>query len=335
MRWTLPVAGLLLAGVLAGCLVGGGGGEAADAEPSQAQAPAEAPGGEVLEAPNWSVGDHWSYAVDDRETTWVVTGETADAWILDTTDREAAFIDARNDVSFFGERRKADLAGSQEGEPVEYFDWPLEEGKTWTTTWDGVRRTVTVESVEDGTAELVATQDERVAVEYTYDASAGHLGRFAFLDENGTKVIDAQLTGSGSDFQGTALRWTLETAVDVDGTFGAEPAAEGFGFEVPEGATDLWLDLAIRCPGPGAYDVGFGNGGVEGNGSGYSERGNCPAEVDVTGPVVEEPDPGAYRGGVAASSPAGEGSYDALLLVRTLEEVEVGQGQPRGTSQGG
>lgn len=333
MRWSSALAGLLLAAVLAGCLASGGGGDAGEAQAPEAQAPAaDAAGGEVLRAPNWSVGDHWTYASEglDEDVVWVVTGETRDAWVVDTTHRGVAFIDARNDISFFGQRRKADLAGSQGDDRVEYFRWPLEEGKTWSTTWDGVQRTVTVESIQDGAAVLVATQEGRLAVEYTYDASAGHFGRFAFFDENGTKVNGAELKRSGSGFEGTAVRWRLATAADLEGSFGAEPASEGFGFEVPEGATDLWLDLSIRCPGAGGYDFGLG-----GNGSGYSERGNCPAEVDITGPVIEEPDPGSYRGGIAASSPAGEGSYDALLLVRTLEEVEVGEGEPRGASQGG
>lgn len=309
------VAGVLLAAV-AGCLAGGPGGDAGGPGAADVAAADDAP--DVLRAPNWSVGDHWTYQVEGfGEDTWVVTGQTRDAWIVDTTSREVAFLDARADISFLGPRPKATVAGSQGGTDVEYFHWPLEEGKTWTTTWDGVRRTVTVENVSDGTAELIATQDGRLAVEYTYDAKAGHFGRFAFFDENGTKTNAAELRRSGSDYSGTAVRWKFATGADLEGSFGA--ASEGFEFQVPPGATDLWLDLSVRCP-SGGYDFGFG-----GNGSGYSRKGTCPAEANVTGPVVEDPDPGDYRGGFTGASPVAEGSYDALVLVRTLQEIPVGE----------
>lgn len=319
MARRLLICLVLVTAPLAGCLGGDtpdGPGPAPDQGADQApETPAS------LEAPTWEIGDHWTYTDDAfGEVTWVVTGQTTGAWILDTTHPEVAFLDAREDISFLGERGKSDLAGSQGDTRVTYFDWPLEENKTWTTTWDGVQREITVDRVEDGIAELTARQDGRVAVEYTYDSQVGHFRGFTFFDANGTQTVDATLQGSGSGFQGTAVRWDLATALDLEGTFGVQPVADGDDFEVPETATDLWLDLSIDCP-SGAYDFGFG-----GNGSGYSDEDTCPAEADVAEVVVEDPDPGTYSGGLTAASPAEEGTYDILLYIRTLEEIPVGQG---------
>lgn len=315
----LALAALALLVATAGCT---GGGDPDDTQdPGPPEADGEPANGTALEAPSWSLGDSWTYrGADGDELTWAVTGDAGSDWIVDTTDRELAFFDARDDVSWLGEVRKDDLAGSQDGDRVRFFEWPLEPGKTWTTPWDGVQREVTVDRVEDGTAHLTARQDGRVAVEYTYNADVGNAGRFTFYDENGTTLYDLELVDSGSEIGEPAVRWSLRTGVDLEGSFGTEPASEGIEFEVPEGATDLWLDLRIDCP-SGTYDFGFG-----GNETGYRNQDACPAEVDETGPVAEDPSPGSYEGGFAASSPGGEGSYRALLLVRTLEEVPVGEG---------
>jgi hypothetical protein len=296
---------------LAGCLGGGSEPAGQQANPAAASDPSAAIG-----APNWSAGDYWTYAPEEAPTSsWVVTQDAGDAWIVRPDDKEAAFLDARSDISFFGERRKSDLAGSQGETRVEYFDWPLEENKTWTTTWDGVERTVTVDRVEDGRAQLTARHDGRLAVEYTYERDAGPFGSVTFYDANGSVVNDLELQDSGEDFQGTAYRYTLAKVLDRQGTFGAQPTGFGFEFTVPPNATDIWLDLAVECP-SGAYDFGFG-----GNGSGYSNRGTCPANATGTGVVVEGPNPGNYRGGFAGHSPAGEGSFRFLMFVRTLNEV--------------
>ncbi len=315
----LVVCVLLVTAPLAGCL-----GQESQGNPAgEAGQPTDDPtlATDSLQAPTWSIGDHWTYTSQGfGETTWVVTGDQGGDWIVDTTNLETAFVHAREDISFLGERRKGDLAGSQGDTRVTYFDWPLEENKTWTTTWDGVQREITVDRVDDGVAELTARQEGRVAVEYTYDSRAGHFQGFTFFDENGTETIDAELTASGSGFQGTAVRWDLTTALDLEGTFGVQPVSEGGSFEVPEGATDLWLGLTIRCP-SGAYEFGFG-----GNGSGYNDQDPCPAEADVAEPVVEDPGPGMYSGGLTAASPDGEGSYEIVLYTRTLQEIAVGDG---------
>lgn len=319
MRAWFPLVILLVLAPLAGCVGSDAPSEADPTSPSATQAPSEASQG--LTAPTWRLGDHWTYQSNPSgEVTFVVTGETSSGWILDTTSREVAFLDARSDVSFLGERDKATLAGSQNGTEVAYFDWPLVEGKSWTTTWDGVEREITVDRVEDQTARLTARQGDRLAVEYTYDADAKTMASFTFYDANGTETASAELRSTGENFTGTTVRWELATIVDREETFGAAPDSWGDSFEMPPNATDLWLSETVRCP-SGVFAFG-----VSHNDTGYGDTATCPHEADVAGPIVEDPEPGEWSYGLTATSPQGEGAYDITLIVRTLVEVAVAEG---------
>jgi len=310
---------------LAGCM---GGSEPPDGSDEAAPGGAGEEALASLAAPNWSVGDYWTWSSPQvGEVTYVVTGDAGSDWIVDTTNEEVAFFDARFPVSTLGEIRKSDLAGSQGEERVRFFEWPLEVNETWTTTWDGVEREITVEAIEGSRAELVARQEGRVAVEYTYDSERGSFGELAYKDANGTETFAMQPGDHGNGPPEPAVRWQLANPVDEEGTFGAEPASFGFGFDVPENATDIWLDFAIACPGNGAYDFGFGpsGDGQTDEGSSYGASASCPSEANVTGVVVEDPTPGEYRGGLTASSADAEGRYAITLYVRTLQEVPVGE----------
>ncbi len=319
MRAWFPIVVALLLAPLAGCVGSDGSSGADPVGPSATEAPSEA--SEGLTAPTWRLGDHWTYRSDaSGEVTFVVTGETDEAWIVDTTSREVAFLDARSEISFLGERDKETLAGSQNGTEVEFFDWPLVEGESWTTTWDGVEREITVDRVEDGTAWMTARQGDRVAVEYTYDAEAEHMASFTFYDANGTETVSADLASTGENLTGTAVRWELATIVDREETFGAAPHSWGGSFEMPTNATDLWLGETVRCP------SGFFSFGVSHNETGYGDTATCPYEADVAAPIIEDPEPGEWSYGLTATSPGGEGSYDITLIVRTLVEVAVAEG---------
>lgn len=120
----LLIAVLLLA-LLAGCL---GAEDPADTEADGDTDPTNATSG--IQAPTWSLGDYWTWSSDEQgEVSYVVTGEEESDWIVDTTNEGVAFFHARFPVSTLGEIRKEDLAGSQPATRVQFFDWPLEEGK--------------------------------------------------------------------------------------------------------------------------------------------------------------------------------------------------------------
>ena len=150
-RGALLLALLVLTLPLAGCLGGSGGeaeGAAREAEPLvEGGTPAALEAAQaVADAPTWALGDAWTVAPQGgagEESVLVVTAASADSYTLSTTSEGAAGYDALEDVSYLGRIRASDLAGSQQGQPVQFFSFPLTDGKSWQTTWDGRAVTLT------------------------------------------------------------------------------------------------------------------------------------------------------------------------------------------------
>lgn len=316
MRWALGLCLILLTAPTAGCLT-------SDDNPNNATdpTPSNTPNTttDTIQAPTWNPGDYWTYENDELgEITLVVSNQTPDDWIIDTTHRDLAFFAAQSNVSFLGERRKTDLAGSQADTRVEFFQFPLEENKTWTTTWDQAEHEITVDKIDDGTAHLTARENGQPAVRYTYNEDAQHFDTLAFLDDNGTETFTLERTQHGANFTGTALRWSLDEIIDRTEAFDTQPVSWGGGFNIPEDTTDLWLQLTVACP-SGAFD--FGLGGQQAN---YNYGGPCPYSTDQETILVEDPEPDNWNYGLTATSPEATGYYTVTLYLRTLTEIPIG-----------
>lgn len=137
-------AGILLVSALAGCageppqeasLSAVGASEAKPAGSGNQSASANL---SLVEAPEWSVGDAWTMGTPDGSVTMVVTQADASGYTLSTDSETVASFDAMFDISYLGRIRASDLAGDQGGAPVQFFAFPLEDGKKWSTTWDGL-----------------------------------------------------------------------------------------------------------------------------------------------------------------------------------------------------
>lgn len=331
MRWTvLPVVALV---ALAGCI--GTDGPAGpttngtEADPTggtgdgNGTGPTDPTGTSTtdLEAPpTWQVGDHWTYQMSgpdiDREATMVVAEDTGDAWVVRTDDRQTAFFDARFDVSYMGPQSKADLAGSQGDAQVRYFDWPLAEGNSWNTTWDGIERTVTVRSTGDGTADLVARDPEgNVDVEYTYDAAVGWFSEMRFF-ENGSESFGLTLTGSGSSFSDTYLTVQLRTL--IDDTY---RNVSGFDESVEVGpSADFWYQASWSASQPGGLGFGYSGYNMSEASGGIVPLVNetCPCEGAVEGVVDVPPGQWGFSGGTGLVPE--DGHLDLTVIVRTWSE---------------
>lgn len=318
---------MVLALATAGCMSADQGtdDEAVTTTGSTSGAPGAAQDGvQTLEMPTWQVGDWWTWRSDQLgEYSYVVTGEQRGDWLVGTDNEDIAFFDARNDVSFLGEVRKSDLAGSQNDTRVQYFQWPLTEGESWSTTWDGVKRSITVTDISDGVASLEAREGERLAVTYEYDSSTGWFGEVTFHDANGSAAFRTTAVASGSNFTGEVVTWDLGEQVSGSGTLQPVATPTGFEFSVPENATDIWLSLDVGCP-SGEFSLGFGPDEDPSGSAGWGVTEVCPYEESLEGPVVEQPAAGDWSGGILATSPAEQGTYSFQLIVRTLETVPVG-----------
>jgi hypothetical protein len=203
------VFSVVLALVFAGCVD-----SPEDSEDStNGDGPAIAEDGSVS-APEWNVGDHWEYRSLGAEGSGerfslVVSGEQGGDWLMETTDADVAYHHARFEISYMGEIRKADLAGSQAGNRVKFFDFPLEDGKSWTTTWDGLSVRVTAEEVGEGVFELTSMDGDRVHAAYTYDHEVGFFKQASWMGEGGDVMWGMELVGQGESFSGDLVRYRL------------------------------------------------------------------------------------------------------------------------------
>jgi hypothetical protein len=285
----------------------------------------------TLPLPSWTVGDWWTYgievgAAEESATTYVITRDEGSDWWMDTDSPERAFQDARDDISRLGPQRKSDLAGSQGSDRVEFFHWPLTANDTWTTRWDGNEVTIRVESVDPDGATLTARNATSLVYTYRYDAEAGWFGRLDRHGPDGSVAFTLLLLQSGSAWEGTAVRWTLETLLDEEA-----PASPGFslnampGLDVPAGTTDLWFSYTVPCdPQGGGYTIELRPEDPASGDTPYQASGQCNGDVVFAGVAVAQPTAPSWALAMTfGSAPTPNGlSYE--LLARTLVEVPVG-----------
>jgi hypothetical protein len=306
-------AALVLASLLAGCSGPELEGEPGPAGPSDDRAAASSPA-----KPEWAVGDAWTYDVNGEPATYVVTSETALDWIVETDSGERAFADAREDVSRLGPQRKADLAGSQGEDRVEFFRWPLEAGKTWRTRWDQQELTIRVLGVTPASGELEALDPGGSRLyHYQYDGEAGWFSELTHFAPDGAVLVALKLTKVQHNWTGTVVRWALD---EIAASSGSDGAFVGGPFEVPAGTTDLWADYHFTCTGAAGWSVIVEplNAGLAAQ-QGSNQGGQC-TQVDATDVFQAQPEPGTWVWSVSVGGETAEFEYTFLL--RTRDDIK-------------
>lgn len=141
--------------------------------------------------PVWRVGDAWAITPlgeDDAEPGFlVVTSADAGTYTLQPTSGSLASYDAMFDVSFVGKIRARDLAGHQQGAPIQFFDFPLSDGKTWTTTWDGREVALAATATPRG-FDITGTVDGAPFVAYDFDPGMRWWSKLLFAEGYGLQV---------------------------------------------------------------------------------------------------------------------------------------------------
>lgn len=227
----MRVLALVAVLLLAGC---SGGPDAADrADPAS-----------PLEAPEWEAGMAWTFTAGGNASTFVVTGEEGGDWIVDTDDAGLALFHAHDAVSMLGPVRKSDLAGSQGQDRVRYFQWPLEDGATWSTPWDGITVQVTAHRIDEHAFHFVAREGDRVHVAYDYDAREGWFTGMAFYNATGVESHVMHLEGRTDAYTGDVVRYTLDEPFrfELHG-----PGAVEEPFQVAEGIDELHVMGHATC----------------------------------------------------------------------------------------
>ncbi|MEA3189607.1 MAG: hypothetical protein QOD77_189 [Thermoplasmata archaeon] len=305
----------ILVALLAGCT-------APAADDATLTPPLAPDAGAGLQVPAWALRDWWSYRVGDEVATYVVTQDLGAAWQMDTDSQARAFQDARDDVSRLGPQRKADLAGSQGDDAVQFFRWPLAAGDNWTTPWDGVEMGITVLAVDGPLARLEARNATGGLVyTYTYDAGARWFRDLRRLAADGTELVRLELSASGRNWTGTAVRWDLASLAA-----GAGAASTAVPFNVPEGVTDLWLAYTAQCSGgQGGYAIAVkpADPAAVTATEGYANQGPC-GDVAFAEVIQEAPRPGQWAFAVSMGGNPADAAFSYEVLQRTLRFVPVG-----------
>jgi len=155
----------------------------------------------IAQRPEWRVGDAWRVQFNDGDPVcWMVVARAAETYrqgVACETD-EAEFIAvniAVAQVAFVGTFTR-DLEGvsDPEGDATRWFDWPLSDGKSWDTTFEGIDVVVTAAFV-DGAFELVMVDDEDSDLAfYDYDPSLRWWSQISFAT-GGSFHVHERTTG--------------------------------------------------------------------------------------------------------------------------------------------
>lgn len=201
----------------------------------------------TAEVPLWRVGDAWAITPlgpDGEPGFLVVTAADADSYTLEPTSGTLASWDAMYDVSFVGKIRSSDLAGRQADEAIRFFDFPLADGKTWTTTWDGREVALAATKTARGFA-IAGTVDRETYVTYDYDPSLRWWSKLAFAEGYGIQVTRV-VEGWTGDIAVATAKLVYESGATAPvlsggaGTFVVDEGQHALSLSVMGGGV-LWL----------------------------------------------------------------------------------------------
>jgi hypothetical protein len=212
----------------------------------------DAAGAPFAVAAEWSAGQWWEYSTQSpagagEPFTLVVADNGSAGYVVATTSRSLALFDAENDTSFIGPIAPEDLSGRQGDDVVQYFQFPLEPDKNWTTPWDGVERVIRAVGSEDGVFALEAYENDTLRVRYTYDADAGFFGAMEFLDDAGAPSFRIALTDYGTGFDGTLVAASVEEKAATLHPSGSTAYSPFTGFDIEDTVGELYLSGAFFC----------------------------------------------------------------------------------------
>lgn len=272
-----------------------------------------------LQAPQWQVGDWWELAyTGGGGATYIVTEDAGDAWIVDVDDPDVAFSEAVFDPTpFTGPIQKSDLSGDEDGASVQLLAFPLHDGKIWSTEWDGHTWDIVADRSGETTFVMTATSPTSGETRtYTYANETRWIAAIEATDANGTVLWGAQVSGSGSDYSGEYVRWTVHATVESDTGPGGY---SGGTFDVPEGA-ELWYFVHAVCSPEGVEgDQGAGiiEFGLDGETDpAFNQQQVCPEPLVTTGTLEGA---GTWRYNVASAGP----QVDLLFIPRTLQALTL------------
>lgn len=300
----------------------------------------------TIEGPDWQVGQWFGYhvffGVNDTEGIHyesAVISETSDRWRLAPADPFLSKYDAVYDLPFVGSFDKADLSTTEAGEPFQWYDWPLFDGKNYTETVQGygdsfeVSYTVdydpaipTKDGEHPGFSIVGETADGETYVEYDY---VPHIGWFAHLflypldgETDDDWELHIMTMGAGENWTGTAYVDEATLLVEHFNAFAPGAASPHASFAVTDEATHT-LGLAWSGAYTGAHETML----VDPNGTAHPMTAIAPpmsfqaTAWQWVGPAI----PGEWQIATAGAGQFAGGGVTAYETVETAIQMENGE----------
>jgi hypothetical protein len=175
----------------------------------------------TAEIPRWQLGDAWTYSIDTHgfpqtETTMMVYNETADLYRIGSTDEDTALQHAIFEVNpQLGRLQKGNLGVYEKGEPRSMYDFPIQDGDEWTTSFfvrqhegelDAEATYSDAIETEAGTFEgfeIVAEGDDGFRLAYDYIPEIQWFSKLIVTDQDGTQLHELRLQDHERETSGT------------------------------------------------------------------------------------------------------------------------------------
>jgi hypothetical protein len=201
-----------------------------------------------LDAPDWEIGDAWGLTFPETKyaCTLVVTREDDQGYEMSAACDDLAIADALFDYNFMGQMTRG-LGGVTPAGTIEFFQWPLEDGKSWETRWFGSEVTVRATfdpaipgpSGDEPGFTLVGEFEGNIFVRYEYLPSLRWWNGLRY--EGGFQLV---VTEASRGWKGTAFLTRSEVLLDFSAPL---RVPDVFEFTVSTG----WTSLYVRADGSG------------------------------------------------------------------------------------
>lgn len=323
------VALLLLTAAMAGC-VGGSEDSGSDAdaastpgtetlEDGNATDNATGPGHEdvasLAEPPQWSPGSFWELQLENGQTggtttvTRVVADRVGDTYRVGMPANSFSHPAVVSHFPGWGNVAVDDLGFTVHDERFKPLDFPLQEGKTWTTTLYQQDFEAEVTETTDAQATIVMTSEDNATVELTYDADTE-----AITELTGPLDLSLSVSSHGHGYEGE-VKVPYDRSQFIDGRF---VGAINFAFEPapPTGSVtvDAGYDEASVAQLIGSFPIfGVASPGV------YRE-----VATDPEGETIESQTTGHFTYAYGSStSPSGEWSFEHVAGGAGVAATEI------------
>lgn len=332
----LLVALLVLSSILAGCtdatdppadVPDDGAPDAPRTQPGGGGADADLP---MAEAPQWQPGDWWRWNVEPRdapayEATTAVASAEADSFLIGWDSVDEGLLSQFFHFIPNGVIARPALSYEAHHEPVEWFEFPLHDGKQWNGSfWRGdlafsaaAAQVTGPQGPVEGFRITGESPDDRARIEYDWatDLQVFTVLRVFLFGDVPWLSLTLLEQGSGRTEPIHILHseMSIDRFSSIQATTGSDtprPPAEGV--EIPEGVTHVSIGCYLGGP-PGYYEYRLTDS------AGVSHV--CEAEVAADwfgmdlayGPV-------SAGDAVSAFTTAGQGSVFAEVFFVTAEE---------------